>query len=146
MDGRRVDQGRVGDLVSFVPSEHFLFAGSIYENLTLGDAGLSEKACQDMADAIGIGDWLRSLPGRLDYGVETGGANFSGGQRQMLCVLRALLFRRPILILDEPFSALDAEHEGKLRDALLSIKEDRVVLLTSHRNQSLGFCDHVLQL
>jgi ABC-type multidrug transport system fused ATPase/permease subunit len=146
VDGNSVRQEQIADLISFVPSEHFLFEGTVYENLALGNNCISIEACEVIADAIGIGGWIRSLPGQFDFVVEVGGQNFSGGQRQMLCILRALMFKRPVLVLDEPFSALDREREEGLRNALMQIKDDHIILLTSHRSQTLDFCDIAINL
>ena len=144
IDGASANQSRVANLISYVPSESFLFEGSIHENLSLGNPEVTKETCQQMADNIGIGDWIRSLSGQLDHPVEVGGQNFSGGQRQMLCILRATLFKRPVLILDEPFSALDSEREDDLRNALLRLKDDYIILMTSHRSQSTEFGDSVI--
>lgn len=145
VDESPVDQQQVAGLISYVPSEHYLFQGSIFENLALGNP-VSKDECMNFADALGIGDWIRTLPKKLDTAVETGGGNFSGGQRQALCILRAILFHRPILILDEPFSALDQSREADLSQLLSKIKNDHIILLTSHRDHTLNVSDYVFQL
>jgi len=146
VNDKEVDQDQVADLISYVPSEHYLFQGTVCDNVSLGNNDVSKESCFKIADMLGVGNWLRNLPGGLDYVIETDGLNLSGGQRQSLCILRALLWRRPILVFDEPFSALDHEKEKMLKDALLEIKRNHIILITSHREQTLDICDGFFRL
>jgi len=146
LNDRESTQDEIARLVSFVPSEHYLFQGSIFDNLSLGNEKITKEGCLQMADTLGVGDWLRGLNGQLEYVIEAEGRNLSGGQRQSLCILRALLFKRPILILDEPFSALDSERESRLIKVLNGLKKNYMILITSHRTQTLDFCDGLIAL
>lgn len=143
---KQIPQREASGLFAFVPSEHFLFAGTLYDNLALGNGAITHQACLDAAESLGIAQWLSDLPGGLAYGLTEKGENLSGGQRQMLCILRAVLSGRPVLVLDEPFSALDEAHANALAALLSKLKDERIVLFTSHRVDPLSFCDVAYQL
>lgn len=115
---------------SYGALEYSLFPVSIYDNVALGDPAVTREDVEKTLGELGFGPWLDSLPEGLDTLLQD---NVSGGQRQAISTARAILSRRPLLILDEPFSALDTEKEECLIRLLRREGEKRAVLLSSHR-------------
>ncbi|MEE2051004.1 ATP-binding cassette domain-containing protein [Nocardiopsis tropica] len=141
LDGRPL---RTSD-IAVVSQRPVLFAGTIRDNLAVtGDPEEAElfAAC----DAAGILDEIRGLPLGFSTEVAEAGTNLSGGQRQRLALARALLARRPVLLVDEPTSALDADRAAGVIDTLHRVARDRVVVMISHRPESLTGVSHILRL
>ncbi len=122
-----------------------LFPLSIYENITLGDSNITREACYDIINKLGFKEWIDSLENGIDTIVQNTGSNFSGGQKQMIVNARALLSNRRIVILDEPFSALDKEHEDALSKVLEKERGKRILLITSHRPVKSGVCQEEIK-
>lgn len=129
---------------AFASSADALFPMSIHENIALGNPAVTRERCLEIIRLLGFGDWIASLPDGIDSALDEKG--LSGGQQQMITNARALLSDAPILILDEPFAALDGEREALLEAELLRQKEHRLLLFTSHRPKSLELCEHVVSL
>ena len=135
-----------GALVAYASSESQLFPVSVYENITMGRTDIPPEKCAAMIRRLGFSSWLEGLPDGLDTVLAENAVNLSGGQRQMINNARALLSGRPVLILDEPFSALDPERQQCLLDVLADEKQRRIILITSHRPDTVAVCDQVIQL
>lgn len=135
LDGKPVSGRELLAGVGFVPAQHTFYAGTIYENITLGDHTISRETCLKNARRLGIGDWLEEVG--LDHLLLENASDLSGGQKQILSVLRAVNFDAPILILDEPFASLDAGRREKLTAFLEEYKRDHLVILTSHQEEQL---------
>ena len=149
LNGKSTGLKSLGGLVSIVPANNALFGMSIYENIAFSESGtpaITRAECATLAQALGIHQWIDSLPEKYDTIVQTDSANMSGGQRQAICILRAFASSAPIIILDEPFSALDREKERHLVQAINNIKRERIVIVTSHRESSIGEIDGVIDL
>ena len=147
--GMRIEQDGAaieGIQPGYVPSDNRLFNMSIYDNIALGDEGITREHCLNLAESVGFKGWIDSLPHGLDTLVAENAQNLSGGQAQAVCILRALATGRSILVMDEPFAALDADKETALLDTLARAKQDRIVIVTSHRVSSVEGCDVVVPL
>ena len=147
LDGRPVRP----DDVAVVSQRPVLFAGSIRDNLAVTRPDDSARDPDDSALAAacrsaGILDEIRRLPQGFDTEVTEAGTNLSGGQRQRLALARALLARRPVLLVDEPTSALDAERAAEVVDTLHRVARDRIVIMISHRPETLTGAAEVLRL
>lgn len=132
--------------IRLVPQKAVLFSGTLRENLQWGnpDAGDSQLwAALSVAQAA---DFVRELPQGLDTPVNQGGRNFSGGQRQRLCIARALAGHPSVLILDDSTSALDFRTEAQLRQALRETKAGMSLIIISQRISSLQSADQILVL
>ncbi|MDA2806062.1 ABC transporter ATP-binding protein/permease [Nocardiopsis suaedae] len=145
LDGRPVRP----DDVAVVSQRPVLFAGSVRDNLAATRPGAAAPDDADLAAACrsaGILDEIRRLPHGFDTEVTEAGTNLSGGQRQRLALARALLARRPVLLVDEPTSALDAARAAEVVDTLHRVARDRIVIMISHRPETLTGAAHVLRL
>ena len=128
--------------IGLVPQKAVLFAGSIRDNLKLGNENASDE---ELYEALEIAQAKEVVDGKengLDYHVEQGGTNFSGGQRQRLTIARALVKKPEILILDDSSSALDFVTDYKLRKAIRNL--DMTIIIVSQRTSSVRNADTIL--
>lgn len=141
LDGRPL---RARD-IAVVSQRPVLFAGTIRDNLAVTGATAEAdlvRACRD----AGILDEIQRFPRGFDTEVTEAGTSLSGGQRQRLALARALLARRPVLLVDEPTSALDADRSADVVHTLHRVARDRVVLMISHRTETLTEVPDVFSL
>ena len=132
--------------IGLVPQKALLFKGTIRENLLWGDEGAADDAIYDALRAAQAQEVVDGKPEGLDYEVETGGRNFSGGQRQRLTIARALVRKPEVLILDDSASALDFATDAALRHALRELPWEPAVVIISQRTASIRFADEILVL
>lgn len=132
--------------IGIVPQKALLFSGTIRENLLWGASDAEDEALWQALRAAQADGVVQSKPGALDAIVESGGRNFSGGQRQRLTIARALVRKPAFLILDDSASALDFATDAALRKALRSLPWKPTVLLISQRVSSLRHADEILVL
>lgn len=130
-------------MAAYAGMDNSLFPMTIYENIALGDANITKEAAENALQSLGFADWLSVLPKGVDTFIND---DISGGQKQAIVNSRALLSGRQLLILDEPFSALDAGHETQLQNVLAKEKQNRIILLTSHRAEAMKLADQVITL
>lgn len=145
-DLRTLSFEQIRSLISVVNQDTFLFHGTVEENIRLGKPGASQDELEDAARAANIHEFILSLP--QGYGTIIGekGIKLSGGQRQRLAIARALLRDTPILVLDEALSAVDAENEAVIQEALDRLMQGRTTLILAHRLSSVIDCDRILVL
>ena len=149
VDGCDVKQYSLDTLrrkIGLVPQKALLFKGTIRENLLWGDEGATDDAIYDALKAAQAQEVVDGKPEGLDYEVETGGRNFSGGQRQRLTIARALVRKPEVLILDDSASALDFATDAALRHALRELPWKPAVVIISQRTASIRFADEILVL
>lgn len=146
VNGVPQDKEKVFGSIVYVPAHSPLFQMSIYENLTLGDTTITREQCLALAKELGLYDWICSLPDGIDSEILENAKNLSGGQQQMLCNMRALLSRAPVLILDEPAGALDKHRQALLEHVLDRMKHEKILLLSSHRMDMIEHCDCVIAM
>ena len=132
--------------IGLVPQKALLFKGTIRENLLWGDENAADDALYDALKAAQAQEVVDGKPEGLDYEVETGGRNFSGGQRQRLTIARALVRKPEVLILDDSASALDFATDAALRHALRELPWKPAVVIISQRTASIRFADEILVL
>ena len=145
-DLRSLSFAQIRSLISVVNQDTFLFHGTVEENIRLGKPEASQADVEDAARAANIHDFILTLP--QGYGTVIGekGIKLSGGQRQRLAIARALLRDTPILVLDEALSAVDAENEAVIQEALDRLMRGRTTLILAHRLSSVIDCDRILVL
>jgi len=145
-DLRTLSFGQIRSLISVVNQDTFLFHGTVEENIRLGRPDATSEQLEAAARAANIHDFIMSLP--QGYGTIIGekGIKLSGGQRQRVAIARALLRDTPILVLDEALSAVDAENEAVIQQALDRLMQGRTTLILAHRLSSVIDCDRILVL
>ena len=132
--------------ISVVHQDTFLFHGTIEENIRMGRQEASELEITDAAKDANIHEFVTTLPDGYKTIIGEKGIKLSGGQRQRIAIARALLKNTPILILDEALSAVDAENEYIIQQALDRLMKDRTTLILAHRLSSIIKCDRILVL
>jgi ABC-type multidrug transport system fused ATPase/permease subunit len=132
--------------IAFVPQDPILFSGSLLMNIVpsahADDSRVRDKALASLA-TVGLSDWLMSLPHGLDTELTERGLNVSQGQRQLVCLARAIAQQPWLLVLDEATSAVDPETERLVGAALQKIKLNIPVLLIAHRPATIQTCDEI---
>ncbi len=123
-------------LITYVPQESYLFHGTVRENIAYGFEGADEESIQKAAKLAYADEFIRQMPDGYDTILTAGGKNLSGGQRQRVAIARAFLKDSPILLLDEPSSALDVESEQKINQAIRHLMSSKIVLMVTHRTTS----------
>ena len=124
----------------------FLFSGSIRENLTLRDPGISDEKVRQAARMIGMDDFIMSLPGGYDFVVGERGGSLSLGQRQLLSFIRALLYDPSILILDEATSSVDTDSERLIQHAIDTMIKGRTSIVIAHRLSTIRKAHRIILL
>jgi ATP-binding cassette subfamily C protein CydCD len=132
--------------ISVVNQDTFLFHGTIGENIRLGKPAATDAEVTDAAKSANIHEFVSGLPQAYDSLIGEKGIKLSGGQRQRVAIARALLRDSPILILDEALSAVDAENEAFIQQALDGLMKGRTTLVLAHRLSSVINCDRILVL
>lgn len=145
-DVRQLDPASLRRQIGHVPQDIMLFYGSIRDNIVLGEAGVDDEAVLRAAEIGGVADFVSATPQGYDRAVGERGANLSGGQRQAIAIARAELLAPPILLMDEPSSAMDARSEQLFKDRLAAQLEGRTLVLVSHRGSLLSLVERVLVL
>ena len=144
-DVREYDLKALRDAVGIVLQKNVLFSGTVRENLLWGNAGASEEELWAACCAACADEFIARLPKGLDTDLGQGGVNISGGQKQRLCIARALLKRPKILIFDDSTSAVDTATEAKIRAALARM-EDVTKLIIAQRITSVMEADQIVIL
>jgi len=146
LDIRQLDPAYYRAKIGYVEQSPFLFFGTIRENIAMGHPGVESSALMQAAETAGVLDFVGETSQGLELVVSERGENLSGGQRQSICLARALLLNPPILILDEPTSAMDPMSEEKFKQRLARIAADRTVVILTHRASLLSLVDRLMVL
>lgn len=132
-DVRDLPLSTLRSIVALVPQHSYLFSGTLADNLRMGRPEATDADLWDVLTAAQAAGFVRRLPQGLRQPVSQGGTNFSGGQRQRLCIARALLRRAPVYVFDDSFSALDYGTDSRLRSALAPLLRAATVLVVAER-------------
>jgi ATP-binding cassette, subfamily C, bacterial len=133
------------DHVSYVVQDPYLFRDTIRRNLLWADPQANEAAIWEALAIAGIEEFVRSLQAGLDTVLGERGTLISGGERQRLCLARAVLRRPWLFVLDEATSAIDVPAERKIIGRMLELKPRPTILMIAHRDQSLAHCDRIVR-
>ena len=145
VDVRDLPQAELRSRISYVPQKAWLFSGTIADNLRHGDEGADDERLWHAVD-VAQGAFVHELEDGLSSRVAQGGTNFSGGQRQRLCIARALTRRADLYIFDDSFSALDYKTDAALRHALKGELADAAVLIIAQRVSTIRDADQIVVL
>ena len=130
--------------ISLVNQDTFLFADSIFKNITLFDKKISKKEVERAAKSIGVLEFIKKLPGGFNYNVKERGVMLSEGQRQIISFLRAYLSKPNILILDEATSSIDSKTEELIQFATNKIIQDKTSIIIAHRLSTIISADKIV--
>ena len=143
-DVREYDVKTLRDSVSVVLQKNILFSGTIYENLRWGNKEGSEEECEKACKLACADDFIRKFPDGYNTMIEQGGTNVSGGQRQRLCIARALMKHPKVLILDDSTSACDTNTDAKIQRAFREEIPDTTKFIIAQRISSVKDCDRII--
>jgi len=146
IDVRKYQRESLRREVGVVLQDSILFGTTVRENLTYGKPDATDEEIEAAARQVHAHEFIAALPDGYDEVLGEGAATISGGQRQRLCLARALVKQPSILIMDEPTSAVDAESESLIRDAVGRVQEGKTMLLIAHQLYSVEDADHILVL
>ncbi len=146
IDVRDYDMEVLRDNVSVVLQKNVLFSGTIYDNLRWGNKNATDEECRRAARLACVDDFIEAMPDGYNTRIEQGGNNVSGGQKQRLCIARALLKNPKILILDDSTSAVDTATDARIRKAFAEEIPDTTKLIISQRISSIEHADRILVL
>ena len=145
-DVRDYDLEVLRSQVSVVLQKNVLFSGTIYENLRWGNPDATDEECQAACRLACADEFIQRFPEGYETKIEQGGSNVSGGQKQRLCIARALLKKPKILILDDSTSAVDTATDGKIRRAFREEIPGTTKLIIAQRISSVQDADRILVL
>ena len=143
-DVRSYDLETLRDEVSVVLQSNVLFSGTILDNLRWGNVNATEEECINACRLACADDFIQSFPDKYNTYIEQGGTNVSGGQKQRLCIARALLKKPKILILDDSTSAVDTATDAKIRKAFRDEIPDTTKIIISQRISSVENADKII--
>lgn len=130
--------------VAVVLQKNVLFSGTILENLRWGNKNATEEECRHACELACADDFIQNMPLKYETHIEQGGTNVSGGQKQRLCIARALLKKPKILILDDSTSAVDTATDGRIRKAFAEEIPNTTKLIISQRISSIQNADRII--
>lgn len=137
---------QLAQLVGLVPQKPYLFSGTIASNLRFGSEFADDAQLWEALETAQAADFVAEKPDRLEESVSQGGTNFSGGQRQRLCIARALAAKPLVYVFDDSFSALDVATDARLREALGRTTGESTVVVVAQRVSTIRDADQILVL
>ena len=132
--------------IAIVPQQNFLFTGTIADNLRMAVPNATDRQLRDALAELDCLDIVEKLPRGLQCVVGSRGASLSSGQRQLICLARALLMKPSILILDEATSSIDIPTERRLQKAISTLQADRTLIVVAHRLTTIQYADQIFVL
>ena len=144
VDVRKYDIVTLRDQVSMVLQQNNLFSGSILENLRWGNEDATEEECREACRMAQAAEFIERMPDGYDTHIERGGVNVSGGQKQRLCIARALVKKPRVIIFDDSTSAVDTATDAKIRKAINEEIPDTTVFIIAQRISSVQQADRII--
>lgn len=144
VDVRKYHMDSLRNQVAVVLQKNVLFSGTILENLRWGNKEASEEECRRVCQLACADDFIEKMPDKYHTYIEQGGTNVSGGQKQRLCIARALLKKPKVLILDDSTSAVDTATDARIRKAFAEEIPDTTKLIIAQRISSIQSADRII--
>jgi len=144
VDVRKYDLGVLRNAVAMVLQKNELFSGTIKENLRWGNENATDEEIEEACRLACADEFIQSFPDKYDTYIEQGGANVSGGQKQRLCIARALLKKPKVLILDDSTSAVDTKTDASIQKSLSTFLPDTTKLIIAQRVSSVQHADLIV--
>ena len=149
LNNKDIKQWDISELrksISYVNQDAFLFNDSILNNIKFGNEEVCDKDVIDLSKKLGIHNLITSMPEGYNTIVGDQGSKLSGGQKQYICLVRALLKKSSVLVLDEATSALDQESEINILNALKDILSDKIVIIITHNSAVCKYSEHTYHI
>jgi ATP-binding cassette, subfamily B, multidrug efflux pump len=149
LDGKSMDSFSLADLrnqIGLVLQDVFLFSGSIYDNIRLGNQAITDEMIRSAAQQVGVDEFIEALPDKYDFNINERGTTLSVGQRQLLSFVRVLLQNVKILVLDEATSSVDSENEMLIQNAMDKLLTNRTAIIIAHRLSTIQKADKIIVL
>ena len=143
-DVRTYDMGILHDKVAVVLQKNVLFSGTILDNLRWGNKEATDEECAEACRLACADDFIEGFPDKYNTKIEQGGTNVSGGQKQRLCIARALLKKPKVLILDDSTSAVDTATDARIRQSFREFIPDTTKLIIAQRISSVMDADRII--
>jgi ATP-binding cassette subfamily B protein len=143
---RDLTRAQLSGLIGLVPQRPYLFSGTIGSNLRFGRPNATDEQLWEALRIAQADDFVRAKEHGLDERIAQGGTNVSGGQRQRLCIARALVAQPSVYLFDDSFSALDVATDARLREALSDAITDAAVIVVAQRVSTIREADAIIVL
>lgn len=141
-----IDTGSLRNHISYVTQDTFLFQDTIENNIKVADENASREEVEEAAQKASLHEFIMSLPQGYDTKLSELGESVSGGERQRIGIARAFLHKSRVILLDEPTSNIDSLNEGIILKSLNQEKQDKTIVLVSHRQSTMGITDHITSM
>ncbi len=146
VDVRQYNMDTLRTSVAMVLQKNVLFSGTVAENLRWGDENATDEELRFAARQAAAEEFIDALPGGYDYDLGQGGVNVSGGQKQRLCIARALLKKPKVIIFDDSTSAVDTKTDASIRESLRKYAPDTTKIIIAQRISSVEDADKIVVL
>ena len=143
-DIRRISAEHYHKLVAYVSQDNFLFDDTVRENIRMGRPDATDAEVEQAARDCGCYDFIMGLENGFDTVVGSGGGHLSGGEKQRISIVRAMMKDAPIIILDEATANVDPENEKELMEAITALTHEKTVIMIAHRLKTVRHADQIL--